>query len=205
MKTENSEKERKWQEELQQQRMIERRKMLVDKDNNQQSLYHAKRLSFQAGRETVQGKETRASQVRQTVFLRKPSYYPISVKSSLPKDLKEITPGMIKALPLAFTAFTFEKFGYHFFVILFSVLADLFTLIPIFGSLVAFLANIVIWIIYALNGHFRTSPKVKIATTMTAEVIETFLPVINALPFYTFSALINLWIDLAEEKANQTL
>ncbi len=108
----------------------------------------------------------------------------------------------MKASISAATAFTEMSFSdYQLWVLLFSILADIFTLFPIVGNLIAILFAVLIWVIYFLNGHFRKDRwAAKMGVKVTADLFEILGFGINFLPFFTSSALINYWITLTERK-----
>ena len=108
-----------------------------------------------------------------------------------------------KQLPLAFTAIDLSKDGMQFVVIMVSIIADLFTLIPAVGGFFAFVFSIVIWVLYAVSGHLNKRVGRKVIVTSVSQFAEIFGFVINALPFFTISALVNYWFALADRKAQQ--
>jgi|GEM_PF-5875552 len=105
----------------------------------------------------------------------------------------------------AATAFTEMSFSdYQLWVLLFSILADIFTLFPVVGNLMAILFAVFIWVIYFLNGHFKKDRwAAKMGVKVTADIFEILGFGINFLPFFTSSALINYWITLTERKAKK--
>ena len=125
----------------------------------------------------------------------------MSAKKKVPskKDLIKSA----KQLPLAFTAIDFSKDGMQFVVIMVSIIADLFTLIPAVGGFFAFVFSIVIWVLYAVSGHLKKRVGRKVVVTSVAHATEILGFVINKLPFFTIAALINYWFTLADRRAQQ--
>ncbi|MEA1925834.1 MAG: hypothetical protein U9M90_01120 [Patescibacteria group bacterium] len=103
-----------------------------------------------------------------------------------------------KKMALAFTAINPMEDAVHWVVIFISIMADVFTIIPIIGSFFALLFGGLIWFIYALSGHFKKAPGVKAATTAISQFFEVFG--LGFLPLFTMSAIINYWFALAEKK-----
>ena len=101
----------------------------------------------------------------------------------------------------AFTAIDFQKDGFHFAVIIFSLIADGITIIPIVGSFLAIPISILIWILYAIGGHLKHRVGRKAVITGVSQACELFgFMGLSFLPFYTISALINYWLALIERK-----
>lgn len=109
-----------------------------------------------------------------------------------------------KNMATACSAIDFGKDAPWLIVILFSIIADLFTLIPLFGSAFALVFSVFFWVYYAISGHYKNRAVTKAAITGLATVLEVVGVGINMLPFFTASALINYWLILAERKNKQT-
>lgn len=105
---------------------------------------------------------------------------------------------MAKKMALAFTAINPAEDAVHWVVIFISIMADIFTIVPIIGSFFALLFGGLIWFIYALSGHFKKAPGVKAATTAISQFFEVFG--LGFLPLFTLSAIMNYWFALAEKK-----
>ncbi len=119
-------------------------------------------------------------------------------KQSFKKNTKNITDASFAAAS-AFTEVSLSD--YQFWVVIFSILADVFTLFPIIGNLMAVIFAILFWIIYFFNGHFKQDRwAAKMGIKIIADLLEIFGLGINFLPFFTASALMNYWITLTERK-----
>lgn len=105
------------------------------------------------------------------------------------------------AATTAFTEISSDDW-YHWVVIMLSILADLFTLIPILGTFLAIVFGILIWLLYAMNGHYKKRVGAK-AATLGITVILELIPFLDALPFFTLSAIINYWLSLADKKVKR--
>lgn len=104
------------------------------------------------------------------------------------------------ALGGAFTAIDPLKDWVHLFVIGIAVLADICTLIPVVGSLIAIIFIMATWMLYGLHGHFRKSPEKKIITTFLCYLIEL---IFSTSPTFLIAALANYWLALADRKVDQ--
>jgi len=109
-----------------------------------------------------------------------------------------------KSLATAYSAVDFSKDAPYLIIIVFSILADLFTLIPLFGNIFALIFSVFFWVYYLISGHYKNRATVKIAITGLATFLEIFGFALNMLPFFTTSALINYWLILGERKSKQT-
>ncbi len=134
----------------------------------------------------------------------------VSASSKLEKGAKKIAPKTFNAarqvktakkMAFAFTAINPMEDAVHWVVILISIMADIFTLVPVIGSFFALLFGGLIWFIYALSGHFKKAPGVKVATTAISQFFEVFG--LGFLPLFTTSAIMNYWFVLAEKKLNR--
>lgn len=99
----------------------------------------------------------------------------------------------------AFSEISVSRDVGYFLVITISVLADLFSLVPVLGSVMAVLFAILIWMIYLINGHFKIKAAQQTISLVVAALFE-IMPGLNLLPFFTASAVINYWIALAARK-----
>lgn len=117
------------------------------------------------------------------------------------KNAKDLAKAGRAALT-AFSEISFSKDASYFLVITISILADLFSLVPILGSVIAVLFAILIWMIYMISGHFRVKAAQQTISLVVAALFEIF-PGLNILPFFTASAIINYWIALAAKKAKK--
>lgn len=82
--------------------------------------------------------------------------------------------------------------GMWMLIFLLSIMADLFTLIPIAGSFFSIIFSFFIWLTYLINGYYRKRIGFKAISTGTTAFLE-FIPVLDVLPFYTLSAIVNYW------------
>lgn len=107
-----------------------------------------------------------------------------------------------KAAITAFTEIDVSRDVSYFFVITISVLADIFSIVPILGSITAVLFAILIWLVYLISGHFKLKAAQQ-TTSLVIAVLFELIPGLNFLPFFTASAIINYWIALAARKAEK--
>jgi hypothetical protein len=102
----------------------------------------------------------------------------------------------------AFTEIDASKDAGFFLIIMISILADIFSLVPILGSVMAVLFAILIWMMYLLGGYLKKKAPEKMMVLGGSALLELF-PFLNFLPFFTASAIINYWMTLAERKVKQ--
>lgn len=89
-------------------------------------------------------------------------------------------------------------------VIAFSIIADLFTLIPIVGSIFALFFSVFFWFYYLINGHYKKRKAVKVMISGISSGLEILGVGLNMLPFFTTAAIINYWLVLGERKNKKT-
>lgn len=114
--------------------------------------------------------------------------------------------GLAKDLILSgvdvFKQINFSKDGLQFLVIILSIIADLFGIIPIplIGSLATLVFVPCIYLCYILTGHFKRRAELKIGVSLVCQMAELVLGVIGlgAIAFYTISALANYYFVLVE-------
>ncbi len=110
-----------------------------------------------------------------------------------------------KSLLTVFSAVDLIQDIPYLFIFLFSILADVFTLIPYVGNVSAFFFSMVIWVLYFFAGHFSGGKRVflKVGSNAFGQISEIILTAINALPFFTAMAIINYVLILLERKEKQ--
>ncbi|HHX58942.1 MAG TPA: hypothetical protein GX706_04245 [Candidatus Moranbacteria bacterium] len=90
--------------------------------------------------------------------------------------------------------------GIYFGIIMISIIADIFTIFPGEGNIMAIFFAVLIWILYTLTGDFFGGKKInlKLGTNLGTGFFETFAPGLNALPAFTGAAILSYILVLAE-------
>jgi hypothetical protein len=139
---------------------------------------------------------------RQSLMVRR-SLLQQSNKVFSPSERKDVSSlQLIKAGPVVFTEFTFSDHGYHIILIGLALVADFLTLIPLVGMAIGFFFAVFFWVIYAIQGHFKRNGEKKFIARFIASFLEVN-PLTSFLPGFTGSAILALWMDLAQNKASR--
>ena len=110
---------------------------------------------------------------------------PISIASKMGSFIQEIDIG---------------QDGIYFVIIMISIIADVFTIFPVVGSIMAIFFAVLIWMLYALTGDFFGGKKIslKLGTNLGAGAFETLVPGLNVLPAFTGAAIFSYILVLAD-------
>lgn len=94
----------------------------------------------------------------------------------------------------------------YFIIIIFSMIADVFTLFPIIGNFLALFWMVLIWILYVLAGDFFKGKTIglRLASNFGAGFFEVFVPGLNILPVFTGVAILNYTLVLKDRKEQNT-
>ena len=92
-----------------------------------------------------------------------------------------------------------------FVVIMFSIIADFFGLLPYVGGFFGFFFSIIIFVIYLLSGQLKNRTFAKVAIILITDFLESiggaFL--IDLLPLFSVSAILIYWLELSYRRARR--
>lgn len=97
-----------------------------------------------------------------------------------------------------------EDWG-HFVIIAFSIIADIISLVPFLGAIMALFFSCIFFVIYFLSGQLKNRAVAKVVISSSAyfmEFIGGFF-LLGVLPIFTLSAIIIYWLELSYKQQNK--
>lgn len=94
----------------------------------------------------------------------------------------------------------FSEDGVYFATIVFAIVGDVITIVPIFGNIAAVFFVVIIWTLYFISGSLKNRTAVKVAVNGLSHGLEVLGLGIGMLPFFTTAAVINYWIVLTDRR-----
>lgn len=126
----------------------------------------------------------------------------VEKKESKDLNLKTLNP---KGFLTAFQEIDLMEDWGHFVVITFSIIADIITLIPFLGAIMALFFSCIFFVIYFLSGQLKNRVVAKAIISSFAYLTEFvggfFL--LGTLPTFTISAVIIYWLELSYKQQNK--
>ena len=99
-----------------------------------------------------------------------------------------------------FSKINLEKDVFYFLVIVLSVLADIFSIIPFIGSIFSIVFSIFFFFCYLMIGHYKQRAFTKAIISGGSFLGEIIGFQFSVLPFFTVSAFVNYGLTLLERK-----